>query len=461
SSTIQPKMPLGDSTNAYNTTMVDDYPPIDDPPLSLPTDPSQINDKLASVDSIIIEEEETVEMEGIVGSTSTSNKTKDNLQSNSITEDQDFNNDNDKGKGKENWENVIPLGSDSFNDSTSTLNQDKFKSSSIPFGKQQDVTECMDNVMFQLEAALKPTISDNGVTEVTEKTRNIVKRLESILREDKTIAKVSGSEFRGNEGRDLYNGLDVYFDESQVDFNGTQAEREVTIIELPPILQIQVQRVQFDRVTSNVYKSNAYIKFEKELYLDRYMEQNREMLRGRREIAREWNQLLDQYNQELDEFGIDKTINLPADEILKRTYRFIVTQCENENTDKLEFKDDFFRFKNDSDDLKRRKEVTKNSVSELQDQLKHQYDDLRECEYRIHAVFIHSASFGHYWIYIYDFELERWLKYNDTEVSEVGETEVFADTSGSSTNPYCMVYVRAQGIYSFRLSLEYVSYLLI
>ncbi|CAG8527134.1 2401_t:CDS:2 [Ambispora gerdemannii] len=249
-----------------------------------------------------------------------------------------------------------------------------------------------------------------------------------------------------SEGRDLYSGLDVYFDESQVDFNGTRAEREVTVIELPPILQIQVQRVQFDRVTSNVYKSNAYIKFDKVIHLDRYMEQYRETLRERRKNAREWSQLIDQYTQVLDEFGIDKTIGLSPDEILKRATRFILAQCENDATDDLEYQKDFAEIKKDSERLKSQKEETKEKIAELQDRLKHQYDDLRECEYRIHAVFIHSgqASFGHYWIYIYDFELDRWLKYNDTEVSEVEEAEVFADTSGSSTNPYCMVYVRAQ-----------------
>ncbi|CAG8550036.1 2207_t:CDS:2, partial [Paraglomus occultum] len=80
------------------------------------------------------------------------------------------------------------------------------------------------------------------------------------------------------------------------------------------------------------------------------------------------------------------------------------------------------------------------------DKLQSQFRDLRECAYRIHAVFVHSgqASFGHYWVYIYDFENERWLKYNDSYVSEVRESEVFADTTGSTANPYCMVYVRAK-----------------
>jgi ubiquitin C-terminal hydrolase len=87
-----------------------------------------------------------------------------------------------------------------------------------------------------------------------------------------------------------------------------------------------------------------------------------------------------------------------------------------------------------------------NKISQLKSRLRRNYQDLQECEYYLHAVFIHSgqANFGHYWIYIYDFEKNRWLKFNDSYVTEVEEHVVFADTTGSSANPYCMVYVRAR-----------------
>jgi ubiquitin carboxyl-terminal hydrolase 25 len=70
----------------------------------------------------------------------------------------------------------------------------------------------------------------------------------------------------------------------------------------------------------------------------------------------------------------------------------------------------------------------------------------------LHAAFFHhgSASSGHYWIYIYDFRAEMWLKYNDTRVEEVKDTnEIFrrpseADFSqwNGPSNPYYLVYVR-------------------
>jgi hypothetical protein len=100
------------------------------------------------------------------------------------------------------------------------------------------------------------------------------------------------------------------------------------------------------------------------------------------------------------------------------------------------------------------------------------YDDLQECKYQLHAVFIHQgefhqvvtlwiesvqfltfslstilgqANYGHYWIYIRDHVSGKWWKYNDTNVSEVNEAEIFKDTTGSTANPYFLVYVRSSG----------------
>ena len=39
---------------------------------------------------------------------------------------------------------------------------------------------------------------------------------------------------------------------------------------------------------------------------------------------------------------------------------------------------------------------------------------------------------------------------------KVGEHVVFADTTGSSANPYCMVYVRAQGMLNI-VNIEYTG----
>jgi hypothetical protein len=52
----------------------------------------------------------------------------------------------------------------------------------------------------------------------------------------------------------------------------------VWIARPPPILQIQLQRVQFNRETADIYKSNSYLKLERSIYLDRYLLENEEKL---------------------------------------------------------------------------------------------------------------------------------------------------------------------------------------
>lgn len=89
------------------------------------------------------------------------------------------------------------------------------------------------------------------------------------------------------DGTDIYDGLSGYFDDV-VDFQGEKARMEMSLVKLPPILQIQLQvrfepeipiyypdrlqRVQFNRETLQPYKSQAYVKFWGNIYLDRFMD---------------------------------------------------------------------------------------------------------------------------------------------------------------------------------------------
>lgn len=60
--------------------------------------------------------------------------------------------------------------------------------------------------------------------------------------------------------------------------------------------------------------------------------------------------------------------------------------------------------------------------------------------------FLGQANYGHYWIYIRDHVDNKWWKYNDTNVTEVSSEEIFKDTTGSTANPYFLVYVRSAGM---------------
>lgn len=96
--------------------------------------------------------------------------------------------------------------------------------------------------------------------------------------------------------------------------------------------------------------------------------------------------------------------------------------------------------------ISRSKDLSTNINSQFADSA------FRRHAYRLHAAFFHhgSASSGHYWIYIYDFRREMWLKYNDTRVEEVKDTnEIFRRPTEAEfrqwngpSNPYYLVYIR-------------------
>lgn len=90
------------------------------------------------------------------------------------------------------------------------------------------------------------------------------------------------------DGFDIYDGLSGYFDDV-VEFEGKKARMEVSLVDLPPLLQVQLQvnivnrfsktslipcfqRVQFNRETLQPYKSQAYVKFGEKIYMDRFID---------------------------------------------------------------------------------------------------------------------------------------------------------------------------------------------
>lgn len=51
---------------------------------------------------------------------------------------------------------------------------------------------------------------------------------------------------------------------------------DITVAELPPVLQIHLIRTQFDKRDKTSYKSNATVALPKRIYLDQYLESNQE-----------------------------------------------------------------------------------------------------------------------------------------------------------------------------------------
>jgi ubiquitin carboxyl-terminal hydrolase 25/28 len=88
--------------------------------------------------------------------------------------------------------------------------------------------------------------------------------------------------------RDIYAAIDGAFDVQKVDVDGKEVEQFGAISKLPPVLQIQVQRVQFDQVKKTSFKSTHHLELKDTIYLDRYMDTNDPEFTQRRKQSWGW-----------------------------------------------------------------------------------------------------------------------------------------------------------------------------
>lgn len=178
----------------------------------------------------------------------------------------------------------------------SSLDEKKRKIDNTLFGRQQDVTECIGNVLFQIEAAFEPTGFDSDGEQI-----DLVKDLFYGKTKQTLASEKDGSNHRekterfssllvdvASGPRDLYDALDSYFGVDIMKLEDVDTRRTVTITQAPPILQIQIQRVQFNRELGQAFKSTALLRFDETIYLDRYLDSNDpDLIRKRREVS-EW-----------------------------------------------------------------------------------------------------------------------------------------------------------------------------
>ncbi|KAF9486321.1 cysteine proteinase [Pholiota conissans] len=323
--------------------------------------------------------------------------------------------------------------------------------STMMFGKQHDVAECMDNCMFQIETAL---LKFDGMSESSDKTSIVKSLFYGKIRQRLTGPEAQNSRASihekedlfshlpvnvTNEGVDIYDGLGNYFDD-MVEFEGRKVRMEVTLVDLPPVLQIQLQRVQFNRETLQPYKSQAYVKFGENLYMDRFLDTADAIKKAKsKAIHSELTACRDRLRLLVE--GKDS----PFATSLERTSNFL-TKLQSESIPGidpevlLQLDEEKIRIHDEIDHLRARIDVLKNDLEST-------WSDCTEAAYELTSVFIHrgsSPSWGHYFFYSRHLPgaPDSWFKYNDSDVTVVPKEEILADTTGSTANPYLLVFAR-------------------
>lgn len=322
----------------------------------------------------------------------------------------------------------------------------------LSFGAQQDVTEVIGNVVWRLSCAIKPTSIDDisgeqidiirdtffGANAVyTQKARNLERKVESWAQ---LIVFPHSS-----KPRDIYEALDVVFDEQTVDVENALTPQYASITKLPPILQIHIQRTDYDPVRKIGFKNRNPVALPETIYMDRYMDSNDPGLLRRRREAWKWKSQL--RNLEARQTALQNTeAKVTVPDALIDTRRFISNLQEAE-IEGLEVDDALpeaieeriAEVATELDNISTRIAMLKRKLTE-------QFTDLTKFEYKLQTVFIHrgESGGGHYWIYLYDFENDIWREYNDDHVSIIKDRKkIFHPDPAQSGTPYYLAYVRS------------------
>lgn len=320
------------------------------------------------------------------------------------------------------------------------------------FGSQQDVTEVIGNVVWRMQCAIKASSIEDSTEEQIDDIRdtffgaNAVYTQKSRALERKVEPWANLIVFPPQTGsRDIYEALDVVFDEQIVDIANTVTPQYASINKLPPILQIQIQRTAFDPVRQLPWKNRNPVIFEPTIYLDRYMDSDDPTLMRRRREAWKWKAQL--RGLEARQAALKATsINASLPDALAAAKGFVDDLQENKIEDidvdptlSVALED---RLREVADEL----EHISEQITELKQKLSEQFEGMQEYKYDLQTVFIHrgESGGGHYWIYIYDFNSDTWREYNDEYVTEVKDrSRIFDHASQSGGTPYYLAYVRS------------------
>uniref|UniRef100_A0A8C4EFG7 Ubiquitin carboxyl-terminal hydrolase 25 n=1 Tax=Dicentrarchus labrax TaxID=13489 RepID=A0A8C4EFG7_DICLA len=388
--------------------------------------------------------------------------------------------------------------------------KDAFKSSE---SQQQDVSEFTHKLLDWLEDAFQMKAEEDREG---EKPKNPM--VELFYGRFLAVGVLEGKKFENTEMfgqyplqvngfKDLHECLEAAMIEGEIESlhsaeNSARSGQEHWFTELPPVLTFELSRFEFNQALGRPEKIHNKLEFPSMLYMDRYMDRNREITRIKREEIRRLKEHLTLLQQRLErylsygsgpkrfpladvlqyamEFASSKPVcTSPVEDIdasappggpaSSPTTASTVAQQQRVPIHKpftqsrlppdlpmhpapRHITEEELRVlegclhrwrsevENDTRDLQ-------GSITRIHRTIELMYSDksMMQVPYRLHAVLVHEgqANAGHYWAYIYDPHQRCWMKYNDISVTKSSWEELVRDSFGGYRNAsaYCLMYI--------------------
>uniref|UniRef100_A0A7N8X439 ubiquitinyl hydrolase 1 n=1 Tax=Mastacembelus armatus TaxID=205130 RepID=A0A7N8X439_9TELE len=369
--------------------------------------------------------------------------------------------------------------------------KDAFKSSE---SQQQDVSEFTHKLLDWLEDAFQMK-NEYHTVELKEKCEKRCKKFENTEMFGQYPLQVNGF-------KDLHECLEAAMIEGEIESlhsaeNSARSGQEHWFTELPPVLTFELSRFEFNQALGRPEKIHNKLEFPSMLYMDRYMDRNREITRIKREEIRRLKEHLTVLQQRLERYlsyGSGPK-RFPLADVLQYAMEFASSKpvCTSPVEDidssappggpkcshsagpttapaaaqqqRVPIHKPFTQSRLPPDlpmhpaprhiteeelrvlegCLHRWRSEVENDTRDLQGSITRihrtielMYSDksMMQVPYRLHAVLVHEgqANAGHYWAYIYDPHQRCWMKYNDISVTKSSWEELVRDSFGGYRN---------------------------
>ncbi|KAJ2784936.1 ubiquitin-specific protease ubp2 [Coemansia interrupta] len=349
--------------------------------------------------------------------------------------------------------------------------------------QQQDVDECMAQCVRLLEHALPPAADgagqdDSWIHRLLAGHLELATGAEQRARPS-TEAFVTLSLSLPTHPSDINDCLGSFFAPSPLSDQPSAPLRYSRIKDAPPVLCMQLQRVQFDALALRAFKVNAHVRLRRQLSLQPYASFDAGEADGPMRRRRELQEDVARVDGHLQALrvpvplageepvsvlqalarmqmlaaGVGRWTEMPAASALLEDLPVGPGDAAQGARGFAEHLAPTVRA------LEQAQGTWERERRDLLQRLDEIYDDVGDAGalgYTLHAVFVHSGStpeFGHYWAYVRDYDWtrgeERWIKFNDAQVSVVGAEEVLRThpVAGEEfDNPYYLVYVRTEAL---------------
>jgi ubiquitin carboxyl-terminal hydrolase 25/28 len=209
----------------------------------------------------------------------------------------------------------------------------------LELGAQQDVTEVIGNVLFQLECAMRADGADPRTGEQHDEIKRLFYGRSKAHIEAGGAPRINEEYFAdikvnvADGPKDIYEALDGAFDAQEVSLEDGTHPQYTSISQLPPILQIHVQRVQYDKASKKMYKSDSQLKLRETIYLDRYMESEDPELLEKRRQAWKWKDALEALHERRAQLVKTEVAGLGIPEVLDLTSEWLLETQRAEGQD--------------------------------------------------------------------------------------------------------------------------------